>query len=736
VDDAVLSVLAQGLTDLELILVDDGSTDATFEKAQAWAARDHRISVVRQRNQGLSAARNAGIQESSGSLLQFLDADDVLLPEKLERQAALLAAEPAASIAFGLAETVNDMGKRVFDCRPPRDGDLGVELLRSNALVVNAALVRRSVFEDVGLFKVQSTCRYPLYGCEDWDLWLRAAMAGHAFVYRPEWVARNRWHEANMSQDELRMKRSALWVLTEARTLADEMNGRQRVTLRTQRFYRWCDYVCRLLDAGNAADARAECRATLCEMPWSLEAIVARGIESGWFRGVPKGATWHVARFAGRIHTIPTRLARGKTGARRWASTAMTKPNACSSPGRGRRLVVGPIALAAHAAASSSWYVRVGEVEPRTLEIVASGFDEVLVSEDAVADSASVPSHARVVQQPSAGTTSGNPRVLFLVSNDTHAEFLQPIAERFEHSAFAVPDPIRHDEGASQKLSLQRPVFILNRRGRSGVLAFRPDLWLCANDWSPDFARLRGWLPGTRAVALQEGPQEWGMRAAGRTIWQYDSADILFAQGPDTLRHIRPRRFAITGNPKLDRIHPLPLPNQPRVLVNCNFTYGRYTKHRSRWLNDILWALEHLDMPYVISKHPRDESQWDHPNLLESNAFRIRDQIAECSMVVSRFSSLLLEGPAFGRQVVYYNPHREPMQRGFAQTTGVLLHATTVLELVTLLRVHRDAPRSASAREMLHDYCGPLDGLAVDRIEYFLRHLATSGQSSSRPRRP
>jgi len=117
--DAVKSVQNQSYTDLEIIVIDDGSEDNTQEVLSA--IEDSRLRVFRKANEGVSVARNKGIEMSSGELLAFLDADDLWRPEKLELQVAMLKAEPSLGLVFSdLARFNNEgpMAKTHFDYIP------------------------------------------------------------------------------------------------------------------------------------------------------------------------------------------------------------------------------------------------------------------------------------------------------------------------------------------------------------------------------------------------------------------------------------------------------------------------------------------------------------------------------------------------------------------------------------------------------------------------------------------
>ncbi len=178
VADAVRSVRAQSHADLELILVDDGSRDGTARAAEHAAENDPRIRILRQHNQGVSAARNAGIAQASGEALLFLDADDWLAPDAVARLVETLQAAPRAVAAYGPWAAVpesagtGDPPMRV-KTGPFPAGDILDRLLVRNLLVNGGhALIRRDAFDEAGGF--HPAIRYG----EDWECWIRLALRG------------------------------------------------------------------------------------------------------------------------------------------------------------------------------------------------------------------------------------------------------------------------------------------------------------------------------------------------------------------------------------------------------------------------------------------------------------------------------------------------------------------------------------------------------------------------------
>lgn len=164
---AVQSVREQGHSDLEIIVIDDGSTDNTVEVLEQLQGSDLRS--VRQANAGPAAARNLGIAEASGEWIAFLDADDHWLPGKLSAQFDALRKYPEAEFSYTDALMRFPDGHETTSKARNSSTDLFSDLVWGNQLATGTMLVRRRCFEEVGLFNVG------LRTAEDWDMWLRLA---------------------------------------------------------------------------------------------------------------------------------------------------------------------------------------------------------------------------------------------------------------------------------------------------------------------------------------------------------------------------------------------------------------------------------------------------------------------------------------------------------------------------------------------------------------------------------
>ena len=176
INDCLASIEAQTLPDWECLVVDDGSTDATAPQVEA--RPDPRIRLLRQRNAGVSTARNAGLAEARGEFTMFLDGDDKLHPAALARLAAALTSEPEPVAAFGTLLKVLDNGDPYPGQKPLAQhqyptGDVLGPMIEENFLANGGhVLVRTAAARAIGGFN--PTLRLS----EDWEFWCRLAAQG------------------------------------------------------------------------------------------------------------------------------------------------------------------------------------------------------------------------------------------------------------------------------------------------------------------------------------------------------------------------------------------------------------------------------------------------------------------------------------------------------------------------------------------------------------------------------
>lgn len=189
--EAVTSALDQTYGSIGVVVVDDGSTDETPPVAAGFGER---IRYVRIDHRGPSAARNVGIRATDGEFLLFLDADDRLPPDAVERHLEVVRNHPAGSVYYGAWQNVDVSGTFLADVGPyPLQEETFHRLLEGYAPAPPSLLIRRQAVLTAGLFDESLALQ------EDWDLWLRIAAAGHEFVPVPGVVAVRRRHKDSLT---------------------------------------------------------------------------------------------------------------------------------------------------------------------------------------------------------------------------------------------------------------------------------------------------------------------------------------------------------------------------------------------------------------------------------------------------------------------------------------------------------------------------------------------------------
>ncbi|GEM_PF-1118207 len=197
---AVESVLSQTFKDIEIIVVDDGSTDDTKVVLESWV-KEGKIQYVFQQNKGLAGARNTGIRHAKGTYLKFLDCDDLLYPEQLERQVQHLKDKPSSVISATSYDLGFESGAKISINLYLKDDQLA-QFIEGNQCPVHTVLVRRSILDEIGGFDES------LLTHEDSDLWLRSVMLGYVFEKSDYVGCLYRIHGGALSSNEENMFRN------------------------------------------------------------------------------------------------------------------------------------------------------------------------------------------------------------------------------------------------------------------------------------------------------------------------------------------------------------------------------------------------------------------------------------------------------------------------------------------------------------------------------------------------
>jgi len=242
---AIESVLQQTYRPIEIIVVDDGSTDGTANLLRRYGSQVH---VVTQANTGLAGARNSGLRHARGEFIAFLDADDAWQPAKIERQVALLRERSEYVLVHTRREGMDEAGRALtIPPLPPLEGSCLTALAARNVITISSVLVRASLLSGLSFAT-------GMQGVEDWDLMLTLAPKG-PFAYIPDPLLRYRIHANNMSKSTGPMLKSIVVMLD--RFLARETDPAARVAASTNRHVTLLALANVEYELGHYAEARS-----------------------------------------------------------------------------------------------------------------------------------------------------------------------------------------------------------------------------------------------------------------------------------------------------------------------------------------------------------------------------------------------------------------------------------------------------------------------------------------------
>ena len=193
---SIQSVLDQTFSDFEIIVINNYSTDDTLEVIKAF--NDPRIKTINFKNEGIIAkSRNQGIIQSAGKYIAFLDDDDLWFPNKLEIQINYMETNPEFDLVYSRTTVINeyDVEKGLLnDPKNSKSGNVFVDLLYENFIPILTVLIKKTVFDTVGLFNEEPLVR----AAEDYEFWLRASLRSN-FGYIDKSLALYRIHNSGVS---------------------------------------------------------------------------------------------------------------------------------------------------------------------------------------------------------------------------------------------------------------------------------------------------------------------------------------------------------------------------------------------------------------------------------------------------------------------------------------------------------------------------------------------------------
>lgn len=283
ISEAIESVLNQTYQNIEIIVVDDGSVDHTKKVLKRFIGK---IKYYYQDNNGAPAARNAGLKVSSGDYFQLLDADDILLPNKIKFQIETF---KKLSCEYGVVYS----GVRFFNYTNSSklmerglhsfSGDILNKLIWENSILIHAALIKKECFEKVGGFNED------LQRCDDYEFWLRASSLGYKFYYINRVLALYRKRSDSLTTNTMAQYHYTFMVFNNAHGFIN--NKKARRNLHIVKLFIWFDYV--LVKIGYIQQGIVACLAADIVFLWKNPTALIKKLYGRSFR------------FFNNLHRIP-----------------------------------------------------------------------------------------------------------------------------------------------------------------------------------------------------------------------------------------------------------------------------------------------------------------------------------------------------------------------------------------------------------------------------------------------
>ncbi|MXN67191.1 glycosyltransferase [Stappia sp. GBMRC 2046] len=658
------SILRQTYENIEIIAVNDGSTDATAGIISKYARKDKRIKVVNHRaNSGLSAARNSGVRAASSEFICFLDSDDLLMADSIEDRVTHLhrSAEDVAGVYAGSVT----IGESVLEA--PSSSEFSgsvVDFLSSSGQCpfnANQPMLKRTIFNKIGGFDES------LKQAEDFDLWLRILRAGYMFLptKRKTITYRARANSMIRNGPEKHLDVSLQLI----KSSYEDWTSVPRTYPRSsawQKLHYQIKSVNRILEFnGMLAATEAEVSEVVDNLRRQLPDITTfiskhRDIGKGLWRGVERYYAGSLVRESQNWRALSEKIAAIETAVRMPCAESF---GSLEAPGK---------------------KCKVNEdVFERLIGRLTWDYNR-----------------QRQV------------RVAFFPHKDYHVWTYALIKEELERrnissilvdfSAYYRDERVR---SKAKELGLELVSF------SNFVLSeIRPEIAVCFNDWDPILRSvlLAANEANISTVGIVEGIQDYWDEDVGRERHAYRTVSNVILPGKFDAKYFKDseQTIFIGGIPRIEA-----LANEgsgkkagdvrKKCLINSNFSYGVLVEHRDDWLESAVDAVKRAGFEPIVSRHPADLGKSCSEFVSDKSFYELLDEV---DVTVQKFASGILEALAKNVPVIYYNPHSEKVDK-FKDPKEAYLYCEDQERLTEILRKREYFCSQEKSREFLSEHC-------------------------------
>lgn len=201
--EAIQSILDQTFTDYEFIIVDDCSTDKSLQIAQVFQQKDPRIQIHHhEQNMGISGARNTGVKLAQGKYIAWMDADDISMPDRIEKELTFFENNPTVGVVSSCVNLIDKQGKNIGEVKMPLTQiPISWALCFYDPIINPAVMINRDLYARVGEYRNLVENKGD-YFPEDYDLWVRLINETH-FSNLCDPLVKLRKHEQNITKTRL-----------------------------------------------------------------------------------------------------------------------------------------------------------------------------------------------------------------------------------------------------------------------------------------------------------------------------------------------------------------------------------------------------------------------------------------------------------------------------------------------------------------------------------------------------
>ena len=642
-EDCVGSLFGQTFDDFEIVAIDDGSTDRTGELLDALAARDSRLRVFHQENMGRGPTRNRILRAARGTYLTFVDADDWLAPECLEETHRRAVEEDLDILSFGWVRVEDGSGRVIEKRRDHEERDTSdVVRMRKDAFSARlnpmscASLTRIDLFLDNGLV-------YP--DCHHEDIYVTPFL--YFYGERYGYMDRDFYY--------WRVRRGSI-TQTISMAHVDGFSGA---------FGSW---RARLIMEGRFRDFKgAAIAGSFAYLSLAHRRIDEMGCNDAKL----------LRHFQDQVLSIPELKEYGQHLSPRELKSRANVIEVIRNADASGTAVERPMDM--------GLFPRLRDANER--------FGSVLRKSPGYVPNQSPKSERSTIYD-----------VAFAPHKDYHVVTAFPIAGILRRCglnvAFLDFTRVRRNEGSQAAMERLGEThchdladFIAAGHGFETLVVF--------NDWDPRVTRplvQDAREAGAATVGFVEGINDFADVDTERRRDAYRSVEWVLGSGENDRRYFRDMgdKFRVVGFPRVMEAlrRPVRAPSRRRAVINVNFTYGVLEDKRDAWVASAIEGCRLAGLDWIISQHPQDQGD------LSAYPVDTRDfesVMQENAILVSRFSSCIIEALAMGRPVVYHNPGTEQVEK-FREPLGAYSVSFDAPSLARALESELARPGSVEKR--------------------------------------